>query len=166
MDDLKANIHSVLIPYKEGIPANKFLQEYESATTENLVSREYGFENLNKLILSMPDTVRVVHGTYFAVVNESTAAISRLVASQKSQKRTKSRPVRGRASIAASRSIRRGSKPSSASSVNKPPPLLNKVSQPCLDPKTGVSDSFQKQFARMWSQPQPSQRGGGSASYS
>ncbi|KAK7489405.1 hypothetical protein BaRGS_00019349 [Batillaria attramentaria] len=92
----KAMIRSVLISEKDGVPASRFMGDYRGITGENIPYKNFGYKSLEDFIRSIPDVVYARTGrggelTYFAVADEATAHIQKLVSKQKSKK---TKPVR------------------------------------------------------------------------
>lgn len=92
----KAMIRSVLISEKDGVAASRFMRDYREITGEQIPFRKFGHGSLEEFIRSIKDVVFVRTGitgelTYFAVADDATAHIQKLVSKQKSKK---PRPVR------------------------------------------------------------------------
>ena len=88
VEKTKSLIRSVLMATPEGIPINKFSQEYSAVTLERLPL--LGYKNVHELCSALSDVIRIdTRGNYkvlFAVSHESTKHVEALIANQKKKK--------------------------------------------------------------------------------
>ncbi|NXY74479.1 TDRD5 protein, partial [Glareola pratincola] len=99
MEMLKKEVRSLLMASKEGLTPAQLEQEYMAMIGRPLPLCDLGFQSTLELVADMPEVVRVCsykEGTFIlkAIADETTKAIAKLVARQRSAKARKSAAVK------------------------------------------------------------------------
>ncbi|XP_050389099.2 tudor domain-containing protein 7 isoform X2 [Patella vulgata] len=97
---MKSLIRAVLMSSKEGVAAARLLGDYSEFAGEYLPFKEMGFPNVTKFIESIPDVARVRtdmtgEQRFYAVADESTEHIQKMVSKQKTASKKRKKLPRG-----------------------------------------------------------------------
>ncbi|KAI0979352.1 hypothetical protein GJ496_008505 [Pomphorhynchus laevis] len=98
LNKLKRNIRSVLISAKDGLRSNELIQNYKEYIGGQIPFHDYGFRSLHGFLQKIPDVCRTerhhCNFIYYAVADDSTRNIQKLVNIQEITKNKNNQEVR------------------------------------------------------------------------
>ncbi|XP_070535127.1 tudor domain-containing protein 7-like [Ptychodera flava] len=90
--EIKSMIRAVIQSSKEGVLSKRFNREYHGITGQNVPYKELGFQSLDSYLKSIPDIVAIKvnrdgEKVYFAVADDSTAHLAKMISKQRSARK-------------------------------------------------------------------------------